>query len=258
MLSDAINTLATLGTKANGIEVHDLDFRRKLIRTGDRYEQFRVSPPVRSYTVLDFNSFVSVVRAVAIDTQAIVFVNADGAYCYFDELERSDHVRLPFVRSRAYDAMLALGEKRDQRTVITMLREQLANCIDPGFLSIVRRLDFKRRNDGANNLQHGRESLGKSVEQVVQSEQGEIPEYITASFPLWNVRGFASTVTVGYAVSIDIAVEQLSLKPVGEQLVNAIAEATELFAVSLLNAFTESANNEPVPLVLVGNPGGKP
>jgi hypothetical protein len=50
----------------------------------------------------------------------------------------------------------------------------------------LRSLDFTRRNDGSRTIEHGRESLGKSIEMQVQSKQGELPEVFEINLPWYS------------------------------------------------------------------------
>lgn len=237
MLKEAIDRIAELGVSASGIEVKDLCGRKKLVRMGSAFEMMKVDPPEKRYEALDCDSFVSMVAALASDP--IILIDGVAVLAVMDETEQEGRIFLHLLPSRAFKALEAIANPTDQKRLIAYLREELAGCIEPRFLAVVRRLDFARRNDGLAHIQHGRESLGKSVEAAVQSAEGEIPEVIVVTLPAWTELGFDSTIQVRCAVSVDPVNEKLTVRPIGEELQSQLQQLRDKLRAFLQNKFMD-------------------
>jgi len=82
-----------------------------------------------------------------------------------------------------------------QPNFVRLLRIDLRRCLpDSALLSIVRNLNFNTGAQGAGNLQHGKESLGRSITAEVRGETA-IPEEVGLAVPLWTNFGFIAPVT---------------------------------------------------------------
>lgn len=237
MLKEAIDRVAELGVSAAGIEIRDLCNRKKLVRKGNVFEVMTMDPPEKRYEALDCDSFVAMVNALAADP--IVLIDGVAVLALLDENEQEGRVFLHLSPSRAFKALDAIGSPTDQKKLIAYLREELAGCIEPRFLAVVRRLDFARRNDGMAHVQHGRELLGKSVEAAVQSAEGEIPEVIVVTLPAWTEIGFDSTIQVRCAVSVDPVNEKITVRPIGEELQGQLMAIRDKLRAFLQNKFMD-------------------
>lgn len=112
------------------------------------------------------------------------------------------------------------------------LRSKLSGTHDMSYLSVFRRLDFQRKNDGSKSVTHTGESMGKMVEMAAQSGAGEIPEVL-----LFRCRLFAGIPTVEcdlrFAVTVDPNTETIGLAPVGDCIQDA-QQATRVELVDRL------------------------
>jgi len=225
MLKEAIDRLAELGSEAAGIEIKELDQRKVVVRTGTTYATVERDPPPRKYVAEQVVGFVAIVEQLA--TNGIVFVDSESVVAVLDDDIRSDKIVMPLTESRALTALRELATPRDQRFLITKLREELAGCVEERFLATIRRLDFSRKNDGRSSIQHGKESLGKSVEAVVQSAEGDVAEVIVVSFMAFTDIGAGSTIEVRCAVTLDAVNEKIAIRPVGEELTSGLLRARQ-------------------------------
>lgn len=246
MLKEAIDRLAELGSEAAGIEVQHLCNRKLLVRQGTTYSTVEKDPLPRDHVASDLDGFVNLVEDLS-EGAGIIFVGETEVIGILDSDTRDDLVRMPLVRTRALDAALELAVPRDQRTVISKLREELYGCCDERLLAVIRRLDFSRTSDGRSHVQHGRESLGKSVEAQVQSSDGEIPEITVFNMPAFKDPLLVSEIEFRCAVTVDPANEKLSFRPMGEQL------ERELLRVR--KGIVERLGAQLTGLVVMGYPG---
>jgi hypothetical protein len=88
-------------------------------------------------------------------------------------------------------AGLRSGVSFDQRELVKFLRFSIPTA-PREILAAVRAVDFSRKSAGASSIEHGRESLGRSVELKVQGA-AEIPESFAVAFMLYEGVEFAGT-----------------------------------------------------------------
>lgn len=145
-----------------------------------------IPPPARAHEVQDLASFC---RAVA------EFGSEDASVWYAEGLvigllgdgRREDRVVLRLHLADQFKAVAALdkGEPRrfDQRGMIWFLRHSMAKALaDPGLVPLFRTFSFQQRNTGNSTIEHGKESLGRSVEAACTAGQ-TMPEWIEVRVP---------------------------------------------------------------------------
>ena len=89
--------------------------------------------------------------------------------------------------------------------VVKFLRFGLSGATEVAARSLAR-VDFSRKSDGAHEAGHGRESLGKSVEAVVQQSE-TIPEEFEVRCPVYMNPGLRDLTSVSVRVGIYLDVE---------------------------------------------------
>lgn len=245
MLKEAIDRIAELGTAASGIEVVSLHHRTKLIREGSNFREVEIGPEPRCDTVESVDDMGLLIEKVG--TNAIAYVGTTKIIAVLDADKRDDRVIMPLEKSPAICALLELSSGVTQKQLIQSLREPLADCCEPKFLAIIRRLDFSRKSDGRSDVQHGRESLGRSVEAAIQSSEGDIPETVAFELPWLTSRDLPTLMTIKCAVSMDVVNERIALRPVGDCLESEIFRVRQQIAGRIADAVD-------VPVVL-GEPG---
>jgi hypothetical protein len=167
------------------------------------------------------------------DAEPVVFVGAAKVIALTDR-------QLPHLRSAACvplnfsQAWLALdaacrapGLKQD--AFVRALRGPLAGCIDPKWLAVFRRINFTRSNATDRGIGHAGEKLGRSVEKLAQSADGEIPEQLTISLPVFQLSELTCQ-TVRCAVEVDADSEMIRLIPSADDWQDAIDTARRQIA----------------------------
>jgi hypothetical protein len=90
----------------------------------------------------------------------------------------------------------------DQRTLVRMLRHDLAECVEPGVLAAFRSIDFQKIVNARQNIQHEKQSLDSDIIAQVSGEKK--PDAFTVSFPLFAMRELAHAVSrVGITIDIE-------------------------------------------------------
>jgi hypothetical protein len=132
-----------------------------------------------------------------------------------------------------------VAEPCSLKQVVRMLRTDLSGTFTGDYLSVFRRLDFSRKNDGTRSVSHKGESLGRSIEAVAQSSAGDIPELLVFTVPLWN-NCAAKSAKLTFALEVDASTELLSINVVSDCVASAYIEAGAELVGELQKAIPEA------------------
>lgn len=233
-LTQAITKLEQLGAAAaenvqkNTLKLEELsighDERRYVLKLGNEYaiRDIPYYAPARNHTVKDLASLI----AIAVKAPSpVIWHNRDQVVLVWDDARRDEWVRFPLTQTSAFAAVRENGGKKyQQREFVRLLRVTLAGKIREAAVLIpsVKSLKFNQRSEAHSDLQHGDESLGRTVlAQVIGSEA--IPEAATLALEVY--REFSSPTIVNCLVEIDVEKQQLALTPLGDEVEDAIRQA---------------------------------
>lgn len=247
MLAEFVTAIASLVRGADQIEiVHDEKLRKAFVRHGDEVHEERLPPELRSSRFFALDDFVRAVLDDVVCPLPEVFHDRDGAMAFVDRDNRKECIRLPYTRSDAWSKIVGLYTNpcsMTQKQIINFLRFDVAVPGVQNLMRILRKVDFSRKSDGQRSVEHGRESLGKSVEAAVQGIE-EIPEEITVEVPIYNTPGLreVSLVSIRCGLLIDVEDERFSLRPLADELEKKSAQVQVKIGDLLVAAF---ANRQP-------------
>ena len=241
MLAELVEKLVSLGRATQKIETVPMpgDPRTVIVREGSEVERVTVPPPLRAHKISAFPDFVQAVAGSAgICTDPQVFFGETGAVAYVDRKDRREFVTMPLEYSERWAAtqQLAKGVSFTPKEAINFLRFSLNCASAEPVIQGLRKIDFTRTSAGRNVNEHGRESLGKSVEAVVQQADA-IPESFTLNFqPLVNYGLRLIEVSVRVGVAIDHEQQRIVFR----LLADGLTDARESMLRQLGEALTKS------------------
>lgn len=98
-----------------------------------------------------------------------------GVVAVLDDEDRRDTVTLELLAADEFRTLLQVAERSgcaarnyDQQSFVRLLRVELAGCLeDPTVIGSLRQLDWEKAEKGHATSQHGKESLGKSIQAKV-------------------------------------------------------------------------------------------
>lgn len=221
-LIEKIRGLSVTAAKPEVIKVEGID-DRVFLKTATELRDVALPAPRRNHEIRSLADFVAALLDKKIAPAPEVFFDDKGAKAVLDRETRRDQIALPVVFSERWIEILRLDEglAMNAKDAVTYLRHNLHGDEVADLLNGIRRIQFNRSSTGVRTTEHGKESLGRSVEAAVQSAD-KIPEYFTVTaFPAINagLRGIA--VTVRIAVTIDFDKEQILLRAIGDEVENA-------------------------------------
>ncbi len=171
-----------------------------------------------------------------------VFVSDAQVVFVYDLAERRNFAACPLTLTPQARWMLAQGvEPMNQVEFIRLLRIDLRGCLDRGLLESVRSYKFATGTDGGGDIQHGRESIGKSLRAEVI---GNIAEEVGMSIPIFANHFGTQGITA--AVEIFPTNQRFRLTPYPGEARKALDAALDDVAATL--------SGDKMPPVYFGNP----
>lgn len=215
--------------------VDDASLQSKLIiKRPDGQVELLDNPETRRRTeVNSLDSFIDAVnywhtRPFGDDEnwRPVVYVGRDRLICVLDDagLERYTINFELMVNPWFECAMEKKFEWMNQQQFVRLLRTVLADAVEPNILPLVRSVEFKVRGENRGTVEHGRESLGRSVERAVASVE-QIPERVIVHLKPFDNLNFS--VGVPMIVDVDLASERFQLFPVGNAIEFGLQEVLE-------------------------------
>ena len=255
MLAEFIHSIASMARAASSTQIVRIPgMRRLLVRSGDKVETIDLPPVRRRATFDSFSDVVNLSLDKAVCPEPEIYVGEDSIFVFTDRNSRTEAVRMRLQVSHPFAAMEALarsltGSGFTPKALIRHLRFELPL---PGFAPLLKSLakvDFARRSDGKQTVSHGRESLGRQVEAVVQGVE-QIPETVHVTCPVFANGGLRemSEAEIEVGVFIDVDKETIELRPIAGELEMAQRTAVGRIAAELRAALPD------VP-VFTGEPG---
>lgn len=237
MLAEFVKSISELATKSHGVKTVDLPANKMMIvhvdGTTETLDKNRLT---QSDKIASFTSFCDWVNALGKPSNVIKVSNnyisvATDPFSPHD----SDTASMPMALSEPYADLLDwVKAPRAVRPLVRGLRTKLYGTFDDRYLSIFKRLDFSRKNDGSKSVTHTSESMGRSVEMAAQSGAGEIPDTLVFDVKLFDGLPVDSY-ELRFAVDVDANAETVAITPVGSCIVDAL-QGTRSDIISRLKA----------------------
>lgn len=256
--AEAIKLIQDTAEKAAAVQVATIpgDPVRVIVSQAGQHKFEELPPPPRKHTVASLSQVVGAVQRFGQggendDTAPTIWHNVAAVVAILEDERRADRVSLALAFSPQFSKLLQLQQENefDQVEFVRLLRHDFAGCVKPELVPLFRRITFNRRNDGTADLQHGRESLGRSVEAAVTASE-DIPEQIAVKCRVYETQGCEWAVTVVCTVDIDTQLAQFSLTPLPGELTIALQAVQEKIGAYLRDALEDNAKIE----VFYGSP----
>lgn len=139
----------------------------------------------------------------------------------FGEGHRGDMVTWKLTGSQKIDAVAVAGQKRSHpefvRFIVKNFRNELAES-QPDLLGTIRQLNFSQNIEAEGNVQHGSESMGRSIKQKVTGAT-ELPETVHMKLRRWaEVEIYAN---YEFLLNVDLDNQKISLELLADSGVEA-------------------------------------
>ena len=250
MLADFLEKLRKYAADANNpyrLDVHGVEGKTYFALKGGEIKSFEHTAPKRSAALEDVESFCSYLLTEG-DGPA-VFSTGNGPIAYLNADDRTEEARLGLLETDIYQSVCKLaGQPRsfDVKALVLALRFEFAGCVDESLETVFSRIDFERKSSGRRTVEHGNESLGRSVEANVQ-QRDDVPRSITMKFKLFRNGGLTDiSAEVKVGVYIDVDAEKIVLHVMPDEMANVRNRAQVKIQQALVEALEGSDPEIPV------------
>lgn len=223
-LFQGIVDLARKGQEPQPLAVTTVDGepnKRYITKPDGTVDTLEVPPAERNHRSTGLDSFIEACQHYG--ESGTVWHNQNKCVLVTDDNKRREFVTLELEAHPRWQKLH--GEIRgNQKAFIAMLKKELDDSLPDGLISSLRTVECRRSSDGTRTIDHGAESLGRSVEATVQGRE-TIPEYINVNLPVYKTAGLSGyRVPVRCSLDIDVENEQFSLTPISGELDQAMVE----------------------------------
>lgn len=227
MLAEMIQELVSLGQQKNRLQVDRVEELEKVFTTDSVgvTTEHEVPPPRRRSVVFGLDDLILAAQTFSSGLVELfhsplgVALLAQGGD---HRLDTRSSWSLSFATSERFQRLETLkqGMGFSPRDLIEFLRFDLGggDSVAP-VIQAARNIDFSRSSGGAHTTEHGRESLGRSVESKIQNREN-FPEEFVVRTPLYANQGFRALtmVEVRVGVTINAASEEIDLRIPADEL----------------------------------------
>lgn len=211
------------------------DERQAYIDVGGSLTKVELPPPSIKYAVSEFDDLVSL--ATGHGEVATLWHNESAIVLLLDAADRRDRATMTLTPTGVWKWLKSLrsdGAKFNQRDLIRFVRTTLDGALEPGaaetLLSSLRAVTFRRSDSASAEIERGKNTLGKSVEESCTGID-KLPENINVKVQAYaNVDGLPEA-SVSLLIDVDFDSQSFALIPIGDAV--AIAEKTVQRAIGL-------------------------
>lgn len=222
----------------------------------NKLDLVKAKMPPRQHEFFTVDEFARAVPPFARDTcKPIVFCGRGQVVALLDEeSDRQERLSVKLPLSAEFERLVTARATRavfDQRGFISLLRIDLAGCIEEGVIRTFRNLKFSRDDEGNSVIEHAREQMGRTVKRELAADGAdEIPEDITVCVCVYrDMADGVHRMDVECAVQLDIEDGTFCLIPLAGVLESAQQETDAMILKDLREVLGDTAT------VLCGKPG---
>lgn len=226
MIKEALQLLVDLGRSADRPQVVDLPDHKVALVRGEEIVMLDKDRMHRFVEVETLASFVRWVKEIGDDRDVQIVVTEREVRAAVDlESHICDECVLPLKESAAFNALQNWTRVATAvPLVVRLLRTALDGTFNNQHMAAFRRVDFQRIKATSLKVTHAGESLGRTVEKLAQSAEGEIPETLTFEVAIFDLDIPFAKRKLKYAVDVDCDSERVGITPVGDNVAIAVRE----------------------------------
>jgi hypothetical protein len=230
MLREFLDGIANLATRANAVEVVDASgrFGRKaLVRVGGAMEWVEIPAPLPCSLITSFDDMCDAIRDSVLCPDPEVYCSPYAISVVCDRVKRDSFMTMGFEATTRWNETAALSDRgpMTQRTAIRFMREDL-DVRNDKLLAALRRIDFKRISQSGGVIEHGKETLGRSVEAAILNID-EIPDVFTLRVAPFGNEGLQDIVVdIKCWIYIDIEERNIEVGTFPDEILGARRGAT--------------------------------
>lgn len=204
--------------------------------------ELKCEPIPRVATKLEVADLPSLVQAAIglLDTvEAFFIVGSKGviAHPIFEGIPNwREYAHLPLRWTSEYAFLCGLPNLYSQVDLLHVLRTDLRDCFEPaGFAGSIRAIKFRQQTTGHAVIQHGQESMGRSIESEITGADSIAEEIVVNCTPFLPAGWTHVTQPIAVAVTVYVEGQNFKLSVDKDQLHALLRENQQAIRYSLLN-----------------------
>jgi hypothetical protein len=149
-----------------------------------------------------------------------VYIAPQQVQAFLDRQDRREFVRVKLAETKRFQQVAALQTPKSMqpKDAVKMLKLELHGGNVAHVIQALSRIEFTRTGTGRTNVEHGKESLGRSVEAMVQQAK-DVPEQFTLAVPVWSTSGFSRfSVNVEFGLYLDLEAQTVELRVLADEI----------------------------------------
>lgn len=272
MLAEFLKELVDLSNQTQRVKFHKLEGMPADVLCQENPDGTitwgSLEPEPANHKVLSLGAMVDVaVRAQAQnadDTPVSLWYSRSKVTAVLDPVGRRDVAVLDLSLSRPVlqlDNWESTEQSLGQERLVWLLRTTFKDSYEPkALLGMVESVNFSVNSGNASVIQHGKRSVGKSVESKIENRE-QLPEYVVFQIPIWANGPTQIMESVECAFEIDPSrSESFRIMPIPNEIENAIQRAELKISSQLVELVEMEVANADLPEgkrgipVLYGNP----
>lgn len=178
-----------------------------------------VPPPLRRHTV--DSVFDLIAAANNWGKKGTIWLSRKEVQLIIDDADRRESVSLPLETTGVFDIVCKLAEQAaiPQADFIRLLRRELRNSPQATtVLAAVRQIKFRSSEEGYSNINHGNESMGRSVEAEV-TNAADIGDSLTLPLACYANPGEKdNVVVVAFTLDVEVQKQRFIVKPLPDEI----------------------------------------
>jgi hypothetical protein len=197
-------------------------------------------PAPRAHTARDLTAVIQFALREGAGVPAVWYSRA-GVVCLTDDGTRRDRVTLPLGFSPQLTRLLEWERTTtplQQAAAVLALRTLFDGCCDASLLAVLRAVKFETRTGGTGEVQHGKRSIGQSLEASITGAD-VIPEYTVFRVPLFAA-GLPHADSIRCAVEPNPGQASVTFLPLPGMIEAALAAAERAVGLQLADALAEA------------------
>jgi hypothetical protein len=226
MIAEALKYLTGLATIAAApVKIEDGDNRRiRHVINGEVIERDLPAPP-RAHSVGCLADLIELANRFHAEESRLPVVWFDAAAVVLvidDDGHRLEHATMKLEVSDAFAKLTELRTSKtwhEQKDFVRLLRIDLAGTLEQTvLLERVRKLKFENGVITSSEVGRQKESLGREITSRVEAGQGELPEEVLLSVPIYKTLGETERHPVRCSVEVDPPMGRLRLMPLPDEI----------------------------------------
>lgn len=219
-----------------------------------KQQTFLHDPPKRAARLVGVADLVLALTDPVIAPAPEVYHSEAVVTALLNRDRREDSVSLSLPLTETFGHLMALshkGTKLSPKDMIKFLRNSFGLVCPEHVVSALRRIDFTRTSAGKSHVEHGKESLGRSVEAAVQ-QADQVPEGFVVRTRVYSTPGVHHVAEVKLSLYLDLDDQAVEIRVLPDELVAAMQGAQAVLHETLVRLL-EEREGQTVP-VFYGTP----